>query len=164
MEINKQKARVKHQATWLESHIVFAIIWVLALMLFAAIANAQTSVPPPFAPQYFTEWVALLYSGAVYFVTFFSYKIPFLNKITYTSLRYIVIAIVAVVFGLSFGWIGTINEVLTVLGLPSFVAVLLKTLFKVKTPSVPTKQHIDSRTAAQIEADRLRKQEKMSGK
>ncbi len=159
---SKLKPKVKHEASWLESNIFFAILLLIAMMLFSVVANSQTTELPPFEPAAFNEWVTLLTAGAVYLVTFLSYKIPFLNRITSTSVRYVVIALVAAVFVWAFGWTSLIGA-LTSVGLPSFIAVLLKQLFGLKTPGVQPKP-IDTRTPEQKALDKEKKDAKMQGR
>lgn len=141
-----------------EHFLFYAILTFLAMFAFSICAHSQTTELPPFDPAFFKEWVTVLTAGVVYFVTFISYKIPLLNRLTSTSLRYIVIALVAGVFVWAFGWNSLIGA-LTSIGLPSFIAVLLKQLFGLKTPAI-----VDARTAEQKEIDKAKKDAKMHGK
>jgi hypothetical protein len=145
-----------------EHFLFYAILTFLAMFAFSICAHSQTSVPtPPFKPEFLNEWVTLLTASAVYILTFLSYKIPFLNRITSTSVRYIVIALVSFVFVLSFGLTDLLGGLAGV-GLPSFVAVILKALFGLSTPKAQPKPK-DNRTPEQKIADRLAKEKKMKG-
>lgn len=155
-----KKATMKSRQIDFEGFVFYAIMVFIAMFAFSVCAHGQTTTTPPFEIAAFKDWVELLTAGAVYLLTFLSYKIPFLNRIPSTSVRYIVIAGVALVFILAFGLSDFLSG-LSAVGLPSFVAVLLKALFGLKTPKA---QPTDVRTNEQKSIDLQRKKDKMNGK
>ncbi len=140
---------------WIESNLLYALVCLILMMLLTQHAQAQVN-PPPFKPEAFNEWVTVLSASVVYLLTFISYKIPYFKRITSTSVRYVVIALVSAVFLLSFGLLA-LPQVLQAISLPSFLAVILKTI-GLSTPKVET-----VRTAEEIAASAKVKHNKING-